>query len=171
MKLKWGRLLPSVRSYCTAGEIYSGFKGRVWVLRLFGCSQQEVVATCLLSVLLQPSCGPTLVDFLEITWLPHWGWLRRGSASAGLCNGQHRPPPLSPAALKKKVGEVFVHTKLIQKHNNLKINQILPCRYHLANRHMNGNVYFSPLQNSEEKSMPIESNLFSTQISVFCIHT
>lgn len=51
---------------------------------VLGCSQQEGVATCLLSVLIRPSCGPTLVDFSEITWHPHCRCHRGCSASAGL---------------------------------------------------------------------------------------
>lgn len=65
-------------AHISGEEIYSRFMIRLWVLRLLGCSQQEGVATCLLSVLLQPSCGPTLVDFSEITWHPDCGWLRGG---------------------------------------------------------------------------------------------
>lgn len=115
-------------AHISGGKIYSRFTGRLRVLRLLGCSQQEGVATCLLSVLLQPSCGPTLVDFSEITWHPHCGWLRGGSVSAGLCYGQHGPPPPSPAAFtpclsrRKRLGWlVFEHTKHIHKHNILII--------------------------------------------------
>ena len=77
------------------------------VLRLLCSSQREGVATCLLSVLLQPSCGSTLVDFLEITWHSHWGrlclcrtlqWSARASSSLSSL-------PLPPAILKKKKEE------------------------------------------------------------------
>lgn len=111
-------------SHISGGEIYSRFMGRLWVLRILGCSQQEGVATCLLSVLLQPSCGPTLVDFSEITWHPYCAWLRGGSASAGLCYGQHGPPspcwlyplPLLKKIKKRWVGLMFEHIKHIHKH-------------------------------------------------------
>lgn len=82
------------------------------VLRLLCSSQRVGVAMCLLSVLLQPSCGSTLVDFLEITWHSHWGrlclyrtlqWSARASSSYSSCL---YPPQLQ----KKKAGLAGVWT-------------------------------------------------------------
>lgn len=75
---KWkGRGDSSLLSAHISGkEIYSRFMSRLQARCLLGCSQQEGVATCLHSVLQQPSCGPTLVDFSEITWHPDCGWLQ-----------------------------------------------------------------------------------------------
>lgn len=106
---------------CSGEESTVDSQARLRVLRLLGCSQQEGVATCLLSVLLQPSCGPTLVDFSEITWHPHWGWLRGGSASAGLCYGQHRPPPppAAPAAFTSHLCKKEKHTHRYSHNHNV----------------------------------------------------
>lgn len=163
------------------GEIYSGFTSRLRVLRLLGCSQREGVATCLLSVLLQPSCGPTLVDFTEITWHPHWGWLRGGSAPAGLCHGQQGPPPLSPAAFsplpfQKGSGWCLITlsistTTQLWKVKKL-INQIsrfflwlyfLWARWQIMNR-----IYSSPLQFSVDKYVLVQ--IFFYPDFLYCIH-
>lgn len=122
-RTKFGRIPSS----CLLEEIYSRFRGRLWVLRLLGWSQQEGVATCLLSVLLQPSCGPALVDFAEITWHPHHGWLQGGSASARTLLRSARTSSSSASCCclyplllqKKRLGSiVFEHTENMHRYQN-----------------------------------------------------
>lgn len=133
------------------------------------------------------SCSPAvdqpLLTFQRshgiLTVAGSWG----GSASAGLCYGQHRPPPprspavFTPCFSKKKGGlaSVWTHHAYSQA-QHFKKAFMLPLLPLSANRYMTDNdviyfcnVFFLPLLDSVDKFLPFESNLFR-HISCICIH-
>lgn len=119
METELGKIPPPLSAHIQ-GEKSTEDSRAGCVLRLLCSSQRVGVATCLLSVLLQPSCGSTLVDFLEITWHSHWGplclcrtlqWSARASSSFSSCL---YPPQLQ----KRRLGlPVFEHIRSFHKHN------------------------------------------------------
>lgn len=136
---------------------------RLRALCLLGCSQQEGVATCLHSVLQQPSCGPTLVDFSEITWHPDCGWLQGdcclcstllwSALASSLRCLYHLPSPKSVS--------VWTHEEPLQRtafqflSSIRKIFLLRP----KANKRLSFYFYFEDLPYSLEKALTSKSTL------------
>lgn len=161
--MKGGGDSSLLSAHISGKEIYSTFMSRLQARCLFGCSQQEGVATCLHSVLQQPSCGPTLVDFSEITWHPDCGWLQGdcclcrtllwSALASSLCCFYHLPSPKSVS--------VWTHEESFQQiafqflSSIRKIFLLRP----KANKWLSFYFYFQHLPYSLDEAMTTKSTL------------
>lgn len=167
LKLNWGRFHPAVCSHFTVEE-YSRFPCSPPFARLL-----PVGGCCYVSAL----CSPAAQLWTNPCWLfrDHMGSSLRpapregGSASAGVCYGQQRPPPANPLPLPKEKGEKrlgwvgFEHVRYIHKHSiKNKLTAITSSQQ--TQKKIDS---FSPLQYSVDTSGPISFSLPRCPISMY----